>query len=137
MIATTLPIFPPTLQELFDTVVSHLREQNAQCRNETSCVYRGPDGITACAFGCLIPNSHYNPQLERKSVDTLFYSGYIPEVFKALGCFMSKELSEDTSKRLDLLSKLQDTHDNYRTSKWEPHFRRIAHNFNLTYNEPR
>lgn len=47
------------LQETFDAVVQHLRQQGRRAVDETSnrCVYLAPDG-SRCAVGALIPDGH-------------------------------------------------------------------------------
>ena len=53
-----------TEQEIFDTVLTHLREQGEAATSAGgSCRYRGANG-TACAVGCLIPDELYDPLIE-------------------------------------------------------------------------
>jgi hypothetical protein len=54
-----------TRQEMFDKMVSHLREQKAFSVNpgSLSCLYRSVDG-NKCAIGALIPDYRYNPAFE-------------------------------------------------------------------------
>lgn len=57
------------VQQTFDLVVDHLREQNEKCvaaYGTTKCVYRGaPSGdLLACAAGCLIPDKYYRSWME-------------------------------------------------------------------------
>ena len=59
----------PSMQETFDTVVAHLRRQDAKAQipgsrpGEMTFVYRAPDGKRV-PVGVLIPDDHYDPALE-------------------------------------------------------------------------
>lgn len=57
-------------QEAFNTMVRHLVKQGRKSANEKGCLYRGPDGLK-CAFGCLIPDDHYFPSMERLTISAL------------------------------------------------------------------
>jgi hypothetical protein len=129
MIAQSLPTTPPTLQEIFDTVVAHLRDQGVQCRNIFGCQYRGPDQ-TACAVGCLIPDSLYTFNIEGQNIYTLFNSNKIPEFFTAFG------ITYGNDPKLNLLTKFQSIHDNIEPIQWESRFSSLATNYSLAY-EPR
>ena len=53
-----------TGQEIFDSVLAHLRKQGDASLNASGkCAYRG-EGGTACAVGCLIPDELYDPRIE-------------------------------------------------------------------------
>lgn len=63
-----------TNQEVFDTVVRHLKVQgkrsgvykaNPPWPEKFYCLYRGPNN-TSCAVGCLIPDDMYSPDLENR-----------------------------------------------------------------------
>lgn len=129
MIAQSLPTNPPTLQEIFDTVVAHLREQGVACKNSDNCVYRN-SAHQACAVGCLIPDSIYRPALEENGVIRLYQWNYLPEFFAAYGI-----TTEDTTA-LELMADLQCTHDTNNPINWELSFSSLATNYSLTY-EPR
>lgn len=67
-----------TAQEIFNTVVAHLRQQKkrAMVYNEDNglaqCLYRAPDGLK-CAVGCLIPDGAYKPSFEGNAVEVVLY----------------------------------------------------------------
>lgn len=54
-----------TRQEIFNTVADHLLAQGrpAMRIGTKMCAYRSADGAT-CAVGCLIPDTHYTPEME-------------------------------------------------------------------------
>lgn len=57
-----------THQEIFNKVITHLRNQGVQSiGNYGRCKYRGKDG-TSCALGCLIDDKYYNKSLEGLSI---------------------------------------------------------------------
>lgn len=61
-----------TAQELFNTVVLHMRKQGRQSNTAgpgSSCRYRSPEGMK-CAVGCLIPDEVYNQGIEGRSVNS-------------------------------------------------------------------
>jgi len=131
MIATTLPATPPTLQEIFDTVVAHLREQKVKCSDGHGCLYRSDYPGQACAVGCLIPDSLYHRGLEALGIYNLFAAEEIPEFFAAYG------IASNEDPAFKLLSDFQDLHDNTDPVAWESAFRNLAFFRTLTYNEPR
>lgn len=113
-----------TKQEIFDTVVAHLRKQGRRAANlEGGCMYRAPNG-DKCAVGCLIKDDEYIPCMEKNGVLRLVLKGLLPNRLKP---------------HLELLADLQNTHDNANvdfTAETEAAFIRIARRFNLTL-EPR
>jgi hypothetical protein len=61
-----------TKQEIFDTVAIHLIKQGKKSvGDDGNCLYRGPEGLK-CAVGCLIPDEVYRPEMESRSVISLF-----------------------------------------------------------------
>lgn len=50
-------------QEIFDTVVTHLRQQGMAAAETTGCRYRTADGLS-CAVGCLIDGADYSADIE-------------------------------------------------------------------------
>lgn len=110
-----------TLQETFDIVVNHLRQQNTKslASNGFTCLYRGKYG-RKCAAGVLIPDSKYQPDLELKSCTEET---------------VSKILLEE-GHDIYLVRELQNIHDLYDIPNWEFHFQRCAKLFNLVYNLP-
>jgi len=60
-----------TKQEAFDKVLTHLRKQGKQAKDDKGdCMYRAPDG-SMCAAGCLIPDDVYKADMEGELVDAL------------------------------------------------------------------
>jgi len=98
--------------EIFNTVKTHLLQQNSQSLlenpNRKVCAYRGTEG-RMCAVGCLIKDEYYDSGLERKRVRH-------PDVRKALG---SSGISIDDIMTRDLLFDLQAVHDTIPVSHWE------------------
>lgn len=118
-----------TAQEIYETVVTHLRKQGCKSVRPADnlnyiCMYRSPDGMK-CAVGCLIPDTEYSDNMESKDVRDLL-SLY----------FLSPErLKEFTTHKL-LLSALQDIHDNKPIFVWEAQWRMLADDFGLKYLQP-
>lgn len=128
-----------TEQEIFDTVLTHLREQGkAAATDDGDCKYRGTRG-TACAVGCLIPDELYNPLIEGLSVDQIFKAA-MPEHHQhqaqARAPF-TRITNHIGAEHLQLLQELQDAHDVYLfdlgMAAWEEGMHRIARDFYLKY----
>lgn len=108
-------------QEIFDTVVKHLRTQKVQAVNGVgSCQYRTDDGLK-CAIGCLLTDSEYSPSME--------------------GCRVSEiSLPARLHGNLRLLGELQNVHDHHGdtggATKWEEALRAVADKFGLLYTLP-
>lgn len=49
-------------QEVFDTVLKHLRTQSVQCMENSECTYRNAEGLK-CAIGALIDDEDYHPSM--------------------------------------------------------------------------
>lgn len=121
-----------TEQEIFDTVVTHLRKQgckaiaartygNGPGKFETKgCMYRTPDGLK-CAAGCLITDKDYDPKFE--------FTGVANRLSFVGKYFMSRFSSDEIS----LIRELQDIHDHFLTSDWESAFTKLAARHGLTY----
>ena len=89
---------PPTAQEIFDTVATHLFTQGRQARlSNTTCAYRSDDGLK-CAIGALIPDDMYRSEMEGGSPSILIT--YFPALRTVFGDSMR------------LLALLQRAHDN-------------------------
>lgn len=94
-----------TNQEAFEIMCNHLRLQE-WCRSEDVygyCMYRGGKG-RKCAVGVLISDEDYNPDMERKNVDSLF------------SCFPSV----DNGCSIHLLEDMQMFHDKVMVSERLP-----------------
>jgi|SRR5580698_1102592 hypothetical protein len=113
-----------TAQEIFDTVVAHLRKQGCRSEDENGCLYRTPDGLS-CAVGALIPSQAYSPAMENKSLQKLLDSELLP-----------LDLQNEFMKHRALLSYLQDLHDVSPVSLWEVELSKTAARFNLGYTAP-
>jgi hypothetical protein len=113
-----------TAQEIFDTVVTHLRKQGCKSEDENGCLYRTPDGLS-CAVGALIPSQAYSPAMEDRSLQKLLDSELLP-----------LDLQNEFMKHRALLSYLQDLHDVSPVSLWEVKLSKTATRFNLRYSSP-
>src|SRR5262245_34265226 len=104
-------------QEMFNTVVTHLRTQKVKAWNEERrfCLYRGPKG-TRCAVGVLIPDDEYFESFERKTISSIAH--LIPS--------LQDLLNSENTKQFNLIIRLQDTHDHYLPSEWEKELSSIA-----------
>jgi hypothetical protein len=131
-------------QEIFDTVVNHLRKQGKPAMADGTCAYRG-EGDTMCAVGCLIKDKHYSDSLEGNLIDDDFV---IQAVSKSLGFDISSDYNSSMSL-IGLLRALQRLHDSgpIVNSKWdiwqdsglteeaEQRLKAIAEDFGLEYKE--
>ena len=115
-------------QAMFDKVVRHLRKQGQKATDDQSCLYRKvtEEGkVLKCAVGCLIPESKYDPKMERSGLDT------IREQFP-------KALPKLTEYQFGILKDLQCVHDLDEVDQWEDEFRDIAADIRgLKYRKPR
>ena len=109
-----------TAQEIFDTIVNHLRAQGAPAIDVASCKYRASNGFK-CAVGCLISDEQYNTEMEGKLVSSLIIYGWLPKDFES---------------HLSLLKCMQFIHDDHSVGKWETQFRITAGLYNLQYTAP-
>lgn len=100
-------------QEVFDTVVAHLRAQGCKAIVDGACKLRGPNG-TKCAAGCLIPDSDYDPDWDNKPLLGFQY------VFAKV---------EDS----DFVDKLVVIHDYKEVYAWENQFQKLAERYGLEY----
>jgi hypothetical protein len=100
-------------QEIFDTVVTHLRKQGCCAESAVGhCMYRAPNGLK-CAAGCLITDNEYSLAMEGKP----FFKIAPPR------------LKEHTN----LICDLQSVHDSIEIQNWENRFAYIAANHYLKY----
>ena len=126
-----------TEQEIFDTVLTHLREQGkAAATDDGGCRYRGPDG-TACAVGCLIPDELYDPVIEGLSVSQIIRAAvYLHDQAQARAP-LTRITNHIGAEHLQLLQELQDAHDVYLSDSgmaaWEERMHWIARDFYLKY----
>ena len=130
-----------TSQEIFDTVLDHLREQGkASVGRSNECRYRGEDG-TSCAVGCLLPDELYHPLIEGVAVEQLLGADSLPSSYKShaheILPIMARIEGHLGAEHLKLLKELQDAHDMSLSLKglpaWENEMRQIARWFDLAY----
>lgn len=133
-----------TGQEIFDTVLAHLRKQGKASLNARGkCAYRG-EGGTACAVGCLITDELYDPRIENWGVGSILNlrtngvgidetEAYREAYREALSRIVSHLGQENEA----LLADLQCAHDNQLAKLglpyWERAMERIAGSHGLVY----
>ena len=116
------------LQEIFETVVAHLRKQNAKAQmpHRNACYYREESG-KMCAVGCLIRDDLYHSGLEYQAV----YNYDVRAVLaKSLGV-----TEEDIDENIKFFSTLQRIHDSDPVHSWEERFQDFASYYSLTVPE--
>lgn len=115
-----------TLQEIFDTVIEHLRKQNAKSQisdgQREVCLYRSPEGLK-CAAGCLIPDEYYIPEMERNGWEDVVQMFDLPDYLK-------------DPDSINLVASLQFIHDSIPISFWEIKFKAMAEYYKLVYGNP-
>lgn len=130
-----------TAQEIFDTVLAHLRKQGKASTNRSNgCRYRG-EGGTSCAVGCLIPDELYDPVIEGLVVEQLMGADSPPSSYKSRAQevlpIMARIEGHLGAEHLKLLEDLQAAHDEVLflkgLSAWENEMRQIARWFDLAY----
>jgi len=108
-----------TLQDVFNTVATHLLKQNQRSEDNTgACLYR--DGPRMCAVGVLIADEHYHENLEYQGVATTA----VMEAVERSGwpC---------TPQAEGLYYALQCVHDNVMPRDWREELAVTAKTFNL------
>ena len=129
-----------TGQEIFDSVLAHLRKQGDASLNASGkCAYRG-EGGTACAVGCLIPDELYDPRIENWGVGSILNlrtNGVGIDETEAYREVLSRIASHLGQENEALLTDLQSAHDNQLAKSglpaWEREMKRIAGNYGLVY----
>lgn len=137
-----------TLQEIFDTVVAHLRKQGRKSTTLVNqhCVYRAPNG-DKCAIGCLIRDEDYDRSIEGLTVRAVrHYIGELLHWPSDLGKRRTKLLvalqngvGELDNRKLELLRDLQRVHDVWDGTSMinlEAGLMHVAGVFNLDYHPP-
>jgi hypothetical protein len=118
-----------TQQEIFDVVATHLLKQNAPSKGDKGlCMYRGPNG-KKCAVGYLIPDSHYDPNMESMPI----YSSIIVEALRANGIDVTggKIDHYGLNQTGNLLRSTQITHDTHPVRYWGRELTAIANQYGL------
>jgi hypothetical protein len=124
---------PQSNQEVFDTVIAHLRQQGVRavgtCNAGPTCAYRGQNG-TKCAVGVLLPDALYDPRMEGFDIEMLYED-------------FPKVIEHFSNVNMALLRELQCVHDNYLpdeaseiTANFERQAQLVAAEFGLTYTAP-
>ena len=92
-------------QEIFNKASAHLRSMDGPSLDDMgdSCMYRGEDGAM-CAVGVFISDEHYYEDMEGRGID-----GSNMRAREAVALSWGQDCLED--KQLDLLSDLQNAHD--------------------------
>jgi hypothetical protein len=107
------------IQEVFDTVATHLLTQKERSVNEyNKCMYRG-DGGKMCAVGVLIPDESYDDRMEFSPVESIL------ERYDAL-MFLKPHMS--------ILSELQTIHDYSDPRMWLNCLESLAFKYKLKTN---
>lgn len=120
-------------QEVFDTLVNHLRNQKARSirtvkyikRDEIESALRGDNGLK-CPAGALITDEEYKVDMEGVCFGSLLNLKTTPQSLK-------DRLLEHTS----LVDCMNWIHDWFAVEKWEEEFAGIARDLKLTYNKPK
>lgn len=118
------------LQQIFDTVATHLLTQNCKSTSGDAtgtvggCAYRGDNGTT-CAVGCLIPDNMYLITMECQNIAN-------DAVWAAL-CPVIGANENVKREKYDLLEDLQSVHDYCAVSDWPNRLQKCANDFNLTF----
>jgi hypothetical protein len=115
---------PGDNQAVFDFVAGHLLRQRrkseapkAEGQPFAFCLFRGPGG-SMCAGGCLVPDADYAAAWEE--------DGEIRTNANAVSHYFARRGFD-----LDLLSALQEVHDNALPEDWDRELRQVADNFAL------
>ena len=116
-----------TTTEIFQISRDHLLAQKERAINEDRmCVYRAGNG-KKCAVGCLIPEKHYRPDIERCSVLSITST----MISKKSGtdklelALRKSGINTGCRKTMNLLAELQKIHDSKPPEKWESELREL------------
>ena len=124
------------LQEIFDTVSTHLLTQNRKSITEINgkpevCAYRGNNGAS-CAIGCLIPDAAYHPDLEGQSIsDADVWVAAHPVIGSS---FLGSRHAGNA--KFKLLRELQMMHDGNHVEEWPVILQELANDHGLTFTPP-
>lgn len=116
-----------SMQEIFDTVRTHLLAQGAQSADASSnCMYRGPEGLR-CAVGCLIPDASYDEDMEHNSISSSSAGGILVRAaLAAAGWLQPDDLNWTNFAAVSLLRSLQQVHDMKPPSEWADELSKVA-----------
>ena len=129
-----------TEQEIFDSVLAHLRKQGrASVNGQGKCAYRG-EGGTSCAVGCLIPDELYDSRIENWTVESILglrangAGARENEAYREVLARIAGHLGQENEY---LLATLQEAHDHKLAKSdlpdWERTMKRVAGYFGLVY----
>lgn len=102
-----------TGQDVFNQVATHLLEQNKKCLKGNNCRYRSKQ--LACAAGCLMSDSEYQPSFERRSWAELVDDQEVP------------------NNHSMLITELQWVHDGYSPFVWFEALRGVSQKYDLKF----
>jgi hypothetical protein len=102
-----------TAQDVFDQVATHLLEQNEKCLKGDNCRYRYRQ--LACAAGCLMSDSEYQPSFEKRSWAELVDDQEVP------------------NNHSMLITELQRVHDGYSPFAWFEVLRGVSQRYDLKF----
>ena len=114
------------MQEAFDAMVAHLRNQGEPSLDEEleRAVYRNANGLK-CAIGVLISDEYYDPAFDQNGgLDVMK-----PEVQSAL----AKSGVPVDSWAMDMLARMQRVHDDWEPDMWEGEFSEVAKAYGLKF----
>jgi hypothetical protein len=125
-------------QELFDKSATHLLNQMVQSMNKSAsafgCTYRGLEG-RMCAVGVHIADEHYDntPDADGMKLEgnTVFDDRVKLALIKSGALHPGPVESDENTRNLNLLSRLQEAHDNHTPDRWRQQLLNTAHSFNL------
>ena len=126
MIVESIESIPTTPQDIFNHVATHLLTQNEVCMVDYDCKYH--HNGKACAAGCLIPDSLYSEDDEGYD---FFDMRYLNGSILAYNNLRTRGFPELSLESLNLISRLQNLHDNLPIEQWKSNLRKIAEEFNL------
>ena len=107
-----------TLQDVFNTVATHLLKQKQRSGGAQACLYR--DGPLKCAVGVLIADEHYHSDLEEKSANAY----PVVQAVERSGWPCTPEAE-------NLYLSLQAVHDDFDPDKWSETLANVAKSYNL------
>jgi hypothetical protein len=125
-----------TLQQIYDTVCSHLLTQKQRSVGaDNHCKYRtvSDDGCALmCAVGCLIKDSEYYKALERNisKSDRVLVALYNSNVLTTEE-YLNDSNSTKLSEKYVFLRKLQIIHDDTPELQWHKNLQEIGLDYNL------
>jgi hypothetical protein len=115
------PDLDKTDQQLFDTMVAHLRTQGTTAILDGMSAYHGLD-YRRCPVGAVIPDDLYDVRMEGKD---------ITQLSKLQASWINPELNMMFRWHHTIFRALQQVHDTVHPELWEYQFRLIAAKYHL------